>query len=278
MRGGLRWTAFAGCAYRFRMKPVSCFRVAALLFWVALMGVACPQSLFAADEPKATSPKKWQAKDGDKSPQVRGKLTPPVFPPELKRAGYSGEVVVNFVVGSDGKVSDAEWVSASHPGFISAAIEAVKKWQFTPGQQAGKNVAARMQQTMAFNIGDPRERARGLWAGTPAKSRTGMNDFSDFPKISSMIYNAARLAKKPEARDGNAAPVTPKSLVGAKCTAQIFHVMDDTGKVIYAKAVTANKEGWRLACEDAVMKWTFSPAVVRGKPVNCGAVVELNTN
>lgn len=58
---------------------------------------------------------------------------PPEFPPEAFRSRQSGEVQVEFVVGTDGSVTSAR-VVRSNPRrvFDRAALDAVNRWRFQP--------------------------------------------------------------------------------------------------------------------------------------------------
>ena len=57
----------------------------------------------------------------------------PEFPRDALRAGQSGEVLVEYTVGTDGSVTAARVVD-SNPGrvFDRAALEAVERWRFQP--------------------------------------------------------------------------------------------------------------------------------------------------
>ncbi len=60
-------------------------------------------------------------------------MPPPRYPPEALRAGTSGEVQVEFTVGTDGSVTAAR-VVRSNPAriFDREAVNAVRKWRFQP--------------------------------------------------------------------------------------------------------------------------------------------------
>lgn len=58
---------------------------------------------------------------------------PPKYPPEALRAGQSGEVLVEFTVGTDGSVNSARVVRGNPPRvFDREAVAAVKRWRFQP--------------------------------------------------------------------------------------------------------------------------------------------------
>lgn len=84
------------------------------------------------------------------SSELRAISTPsPRFPPEALRAGQSGEVQVEFTVGTDGSVSNARVVRASDRVFEREALNAVRRWRFQP---VGAPVTTR--RTIGFNPGN----------------------------------------------------------------------------------------------------------------------------
>jgi protein TonB len=76
----------------------------------------------------------------------------PAFPSDMKRAGISGEVVLGFVVDSEGVPRDVVVLSASRPEFEAEAVKAILKWRFKPGRKGGAAVNTRMQQPLSFTI------------------------------------------------------------------------------------------------------------------------------
>ncbi|MDQ3206805.1 MAG: energy transducer TonB [Pseudomonadota bacterium] len=70
---------------------------------------------------------------------AHAELTPvkrvdPVYPPEAARAGTEGFVEVEFTVDAAGKVASVSVVNAKPSRtFESAAVRAVKQWQFAAG-------------------------------------------------------------------------------------------------------------------------------------------------
>src|SRR5688500_1682895 len=47
---------------------------------------------------------------------------PPQYPFEMRKAGLHGDVLVEFIVTSEGNVVNAKVVESTHPGFNDAAI------------------------------------------------------------------------------------------------------------------------------------------------------------
>lgn len=96
----------------------------------------------------------FNLKDLDQQPQVRGVQARPNYPFEMRRAGLNGEVVLRFVVDTNGDVRDVEVMRSSQREFEAAAQQAVLKWKYKPGRKGGKAVATRMQIPIVFNLND----------------------------------------------------------------------------------------------------------------------------
>jgi protein TonB len=87
----------------------------------------------------------------DQAPQARFQPKP-AYPFEMRRQGITGEVVVEFVVDSNGDVRDPYAKRSSQREFETAAVQAVQKWKFKPGKKGGKNVNTRMLVPIEFSI------------------------------------------------------------------------------------------------------------------------------
>lgn len=78
----------------------------------------------------------------------------PVFPFQLKREAISGQVRVEFVVDTEGRVHHPFVIETTHPGFDEAALTGVSRWRFRPGYKNGRKVNTRMQVPILFRIVD----------------------------------------------------------------------------------------------------------------------------
>jgi protein TonB len=78
--------------------------------------------------------------------------TAPEYPAALRQANIEGEVLVDFVVTSEGKVVSAFAARSTRREFEGAAISAVKKWKFQAGVKAGRVVNTHMQVPIAFAL------------------------------------------------------------------------------------------------------------------------------
>jgi len=76
----------------------------------------------------------------------------PEFSEEARKAKYQGVVVLNIVVGTDGRVHNPRVVRSLGMGLDEKAIEGVKTWKFDPSKKDGRNVAVEMNIEVAFNL------------------------------------------------------------------------------------------------------------------------------
>lgn len=59
-------------------------------------------------------------------------------------SGTKGLVVCEIVIGKDGKVIDAKIKKSTNPDCEPACLEAIRQWQFNPGEKEGAPVATRI--------------------------------------------------------------------------------------------------------------------------------------
>ncbi|MFL6313588.1 MAG: energy transducer TonB [Terriglobales bacterium] len=90
---------------------------------------------------------------GDGVSAPRPIFTPePEFSEEARKAKYQGVVVLNIVVGTDGRVHSPRVVRSLGMGLDEKAIEGVKTWKFDPSKKDGRAVAVEMNIEVAFNL------------------------------------------------------------------------------------------------------------------------------
>jgi protein TonB len=84
-------------------------------------------------------------------PQARLQSSP-VYPATARTAGLTGEVVVEFVVTTDGRATNARVLRSSDPIFEEPTLRAVAKWGFEPGRAGGRPEAFRMIAPVVFRL------------------------------------------------------------------------------------------------------------------------------
>lgn len=107
----------------------------------------------AAEEAAASAAASTKVNDTAKSyqaPVARWRVSPQ-YPAEMRQAGIGGEVTVEFVVDSKGRVVNPVAVSSTRREFETAATDAVAQWEYSAGQRGGRNVNTRIREVIAFN-------------------------------------------------------------------------------------------------------------------------------
>ena len=75
----------------------------------------------------------------------------PIYPTMAQAARVSGLVIIEATIGPTGDVLDAK-VLRGKPWLDAAALDAVRKWRFTPTLLNGKAVAVVMTVTVDFKL------------------------------------------------------------------------------------------------------------------------------
>ena len=81
----------------------------------------------AQDAPKSEAPPKVAGVDVPAPKRI--KSVPPHYPPEAQALGMRGIVILELVVGPDGKVTSAR-ITRSVPPFDEAALSAAREWEY----------------------------------------------------------------------------------------------------------------------------------------------------
>jgi TonB family protein len=95
---------------------------------------------------------------GTTAGEVGGSIVPPlkivdihpVYPAQMRAAVAGGVVTLSALIGTDGTVRDVKVVSSSAPEFETAAMDAVRQWEFTPTYLNCTPIDVRMQVTVNF--------------------------------------------------------------------------------------------------------------------------------
>jgi periplasmic protein TonB len=93
----------------------------------------------------------FDVSDLEKRPEAVSQVAP-AYPPELRKAKVDGSVTLVFVLGEDGRVEDPRVEKASRPEFEKPALEAIRKWRFSPGEKDGKPVRTYIRVPMRFSV------------------------------------------------------------------------------------------------------------------------------
>lgn len=117
-----------------------------------LLGLALVALLTGAAVLSATETGTFAPETAKVKPPVPTKRVMPVHPAELQKKFTNGQALVECVVTETGAVEQVKTLSASLPEFGKAAEEALRQWEFRPGELAGKPVSVRLQVPFDFKL------------------------------------------------------------------------------------------------------------------------------
>ncbi len=77
----------------------------------------------------------------------------PIYPDIYKHTGTEGQVIIQVIVGRDGRVEDYQVLRSDAPLFTEAAVNALKKFRYKPGTFHGKPVKFKVIEWFRFKRG-----------------------------------------------------------------------------------------------------------------------------
>lgn len=89
--------------------------------------------------------------DLEKRPQPVSQ-TAPAYPAELRKAKVEGVVTLVFVLDETGRVEEPRVENSSRPEFEKPALDAIRKWRFSPGMKDGQPVRTYIRVPMRFRV------------------------------------------------------------------------------------------------------------------------------
>jgi len=93
----------------------------------------------------------FDVSDLEKRPEAVSQVAP-AYPAELRKAKVEGSVTLVFVLGEDGRIQDARVENSSRTEFEKPALDAIRKWRFSPGMKDGKAVRTYIRVPMRFRV------------------------------------------------------------------------------------------------------------------------------
>lgn len=77
----------------------------------------------------------------------------PHCPHEMQKKGIEDQVVVRYLIGTDGRVKDVDIIDhAKDPSFDDAAVDAIRKWRFHPMIKDGKRIEVVHELAINFQL------------------------------------------------------------------------------------------------------------------------------
>ena len=113
--------------------------------FVVVLGVALLPGGLAAQDPDPVRV------GGTVKPPTRTRVVPPVYPAAARTGRTQGVVILEAIIGVDGKVRSTKVVK-SIPMLDAAASDAVKKWEYQPTLVAGRATPVIMTIPVNFKL------------------------------------------------------------------------------------------------------------------------------
>lgn len=76
----------------------------------------------------------------------------PTYPEAARWRGIEGVVVVDYIIGKDGRVTDVKVLDEGHPLLAKAAVAAVKRWRFRPTIINGEAIEVIHKLSIVFSL------------------------------------------------------------------------------------------------------------------------------
>ena len=206
----------------------------------------------------------------------------PVYPPLARQARIQGTVYLKVIVNKAGEVRETDLVSG-HPMLAPSAIEAVKKWRYTPYLQDGEPVEVMATIQVNFQIADKPassgESAHPGDSGTPTQPGgiVGAVDAATTPlppppqrvRVSSGVSAGLLVSKVPPRYPEEAREQRVQGTVVLKVN------IDKEGNV-YKTELISGQPLLAPAAIEAVRQWKYKPYLLNGAPVEVETQVQVN--
>ena len=192
---------------------------------------------------------------GDIKPPIRTEYVAPVYPTIAQQAKIQGTVVLEIVIGPTGTVTEAR-VLRQNPLLDAAAVDAVRKWKYTPTLLNGAPVAVMMTVTLTFDMGKNRQ-SPVIIEGTINKDGTVRD---------TKVINIPPAAIVQPERPLVSTSADPGVIVVPPGYAIVDVTIAKDGTVREATLIKGDAKLAAAALE-AVRQWRYPPTLLNGAPI-----------
>jgi TonB family protein len=89
----------------------------------------------------------------DVASRMLKKRIEPEYPADAKKAGIQGTVVLEAMIGTDGRIHDLRVISAPAAELAASSFAAVSQWEYRPYLMGGRAVPVQTTVTVTFSLG-----------------------------------------------------------------------------------------------------------------------------
>jgi TonB family protein len=197
------------------------------------------------------------------------KVVEPDYPATAVKAGIAGEVLLEAVVGPDGRVVDIRVTKAldASSGIDASAVAAVRRWKFTPASISGRKVSVVMPVRVVFHLhpaGEP--------AGKPFTESGVVPD--DVPPADAKTPGLTMPMLKQSPAPKYTSEAMRQKIQGV---VEIEVVVGVNGRVTSARVIKSLDKSFGLDSQAiaAARKWTFTPGRLNGVAVPTKVTLSL---
>jgi TonB family protein len=178
----------------------------------------------------------------------------PIYPPECKKLGIQGEVLLEVTINKKGEVENIS-VTKGHPLLVLSALVAVKQWKYRPYLMDAAAVPVISTISVNFSLQE-------AGTGTGKRTEPALIRLNSNAMAANVIYRVEPIYP-PEAKE--------KGIAGEV----VFEVtINEQGEVSDVQVLSGNAMLVSAAYE-AVRQWRYTPVLLNGDPIHAKATVTI---
>jgi TonB family protein len=184
-----------------------------------------------------------------------------VYPAALLAEGVSrGEVRVMIEIDETGVVTDTLPLAYTHEAFLTATLNAIKRWTYEPARADGVPAPTRCELTVRFEVS-------GVLVTDRTSSAIPFQE-KDYEGFAYRVHGPRTLDRIPASLNVTQ-PIYPREWVGqglsGKVTLSFF--VDETGAVRMPTVASTDHAYFSASALAALSEWRFEPPTHKGRPV-----------
>jgi TonB family protein len=184
----------------------------------------------------------------------------PVYPPEAKAAKLNGTVVLNAIIGKDGKIQNLQVSTSTNPIFNDSALDAVRQWIYKPYLLNGNPTEVETKITVNYSL----EGANSA-TPTPSPSPQAANPSPSTARNNPIVIHTGDVKVPAGARKDKVHGTVLVSLVVGK---------DGLPRDVEVKK--SLRPDFDQSALEAVRDYRFEPALRDGTPVEAKLFLEID--
>lgn len=190
----------------------------------------------------------------DRTPPRVVSQVAPEYPLSMRQTHMRGQVVVQFTVDIEGRVTKPFVLQSMNPAFDAPALEAVSRWRFEPGRVDGVPVYTELAVPIIFSLD---------FMSGGGRDAVEVRDHGD----ASRLPEELRVDTQPRLT-GLVIPVYPFALLrdGVGGRSEVGYIVDPQGRVATSRVIKADRPEIGLALQAAVERFHYEPAIKNGQP------------